>query len=118
MTAYIKDLSINETWQFIEKALNENPEHIKGMATTYGFELSGEDGGSYGLTIVNGEAKVSTGVLEEADCTLSMSEKDFKKLLVGKLNATASYMMGKLKVNGSLGLALKLESLLKKYTFE
>ena len=46
-----------------------------------------------------------------------MSVKDFKKLLDGNLNSAASYMTGKLKIKGNLGLALKLESLLKKYSF-
>lgn len=117
MTVNFDALTMEETWALIEKTMKESPEHIKGMETSYAFDLSGEEGGQFGLSIKDGTVVVSSGQLPEADCTLKMSVKDFKKLLAGNLNSTASYMMGKLKVQGSLGLALKLESLLKKYSF-
>lgn len=116
--AAIETMSTDTIWQEIEVKLNDNPAPISGLTTTYQINLSGDDGGTYTLKVVDGVATTSVGEAEVADCTLSMSVKDFKKLLLGKLNATGSFMMGKLKVDGSLGLALKLESLLKKYSFE
>jgi putative sterol carrier protein len=89
----------------------------KDMNTTYSINLSGEDGGQFGLKFTDGNAETIIGTPGEADCALSMSVKDFKKLLDGNLNSAASYMMGKLKIKGNLGLALKLENLLKQYSF-
>lgn len=43
--------------------------------------------------------------------------KEFQKLLQGDLNSTTAFMTGRLKVKGNIGLALKLESILKKYNF-
>ncbi len=49
----------------------------------------------------------------DADCTISMSVENMIKLLEGNLSPTIAYTMGKLKVQGSMGLALKLSSLLE-----
>lgn len=109
-------MTVEEIWSEIGVTLNNDPKPIEGMTTTYSFDLSGEDGGMFGLTITDGKAETIIGNPGEVDCALSMSVKDFKKLLGGNLNSTASYMMGKLKVKGNLGNALKLENLLKKYS--
>ncbi len=113
----VEAMTMENLWQEIQVQLNHHPEPIKGMTTTYAFNLSGDDGGLFGLKIVDGKAETIQGDPGENDCALSLSVKDFKKLLTGNLNATASYMMGKLKVKGSLGHALKLESILKEYSF-
>ncbi len=48
----------------------------------------------------------------EADCTIRLSLEDFERLMAGTLNPTFAYTMGKLKVEGSMGLAMKLAALL------
>ena len=53
------------------------------------------------------------GTLGEADCPLSMSVKDFKKLLDGNLNSAASYMTGKLKIKGNLVTRIKTRKFIK-----
>lgn len=45
---------------------------------------------------------------EEADVTLTASAETFQAILEGDLNATAAFMAGKLKVDGSMGQAMKL----------
>lgn len=45
---------------------------------------------------------------EEADVTLTASRETFEGILDGTVNATTAFMMGKLKVDGSMGLAMKL----------
>lgn len=50
---------------------------------------------------------------EEADCTITISPDDMMKLMDGELNPTVAFTLGKLKVQGSMGLALKLASILE-----
>lgn len=45
---------------------------------------------------------------EEADVTLTASADTFRAILEGDLNPTAAFMTGKLSVDGSMGLAMKL----------
>ena len=49
----------------------------------------------------------------EADTTLTLSLDDLQKLIEGNLNPTLAYMTGKLKVAGSMGVALKISQLLE-----
>ena len=109
-------MTMEEIWAEINLKLNAEPAPITGMNTTYSFNLSGEDGGMFGLNIADGKAEIILGDPGDVDCALAMSVKDFKKLIGGNLNSTTSYMMGKLKVKGNLGNALKLENLLKSYS--
>ena len=47
----------------------------------------------------------------EADVTLIIDEENFEGLIDGSLNPQMAFMMGKLKIDGDMGLALKLGEL-------
>jgi putative sterol carrier protein len=49
---------------------------------------------------------------EEADVTLTASTETFRGILEGDVNPTMAFMTGKLKIDGSMGLAMKLGSVL------
>jgi putative sterol carrier protein len=49
----------------------------------------------------------------EADCTIRLSEDRLAKLIDGRLSPTLAYTLGQIKVEGSLGVAMKLASLLE-----
>ena len=115
MAKSIDDYTLEEAWEKIETALNENPKPIEGMNNVYQFDISGEDGGSYQLHLADNQAKVEKGTPSEADCTLQMALSDFKEMLLGKLNGTAAFMSGRLKVKGNIGLAMKMENILRQY---
>jgi len=48
----------------------------------------------------------------DADCTLTASAETFQDLLAGDLDPTAAFMSGRLQVEGSMGLTMKLGTLL------
>lgn len=68
--------------------------------------------------VIEGEGAImldGTGVRagdEEADVTLTASAEVFKAILDGDMNATMAFMTGKLSVDGSMGLAMKLGAVL------
>jgi putative sterol carrier protein len=49
---------------------------------------------------------------EEADVTLTAEADVFRAILDGDMGATMAFMTGKLKVDGNMGLAMKLGSVL------
>ena len=49
---------------------------------------------------------------EEADVTLSADSETLQAIVTGELNPTAAFMSGKLSVDGDMGMAMKLASVL------
>ena len=73
------------------------------------------DGDKWHLDLKNGAGAAGPGEPPsgEADVTMMMVTEDFIKMFGGKLSATTAFMSGKLKIKGNLGLAMKLEKLMK-----
>lgn len=69
------------------------------------FEINGE-----GALRLEGDAVTLDDA--EADCTLSADADVFQEIISGDLDATAAFMGGKLSVDGDMGMAMKLGSLL------
>lgn len=49
---------------------------------------------------------------EEAEVTLTAEADTFRAILAGELNPTAAFMTGKLSVDGDMGMAMRLGSVL------
>lgn len=68
--------------------------------------------------VIEGEGAImldATGVRagdDEADVTLTAEADVFRAILDGQMNPTMAFMSGKLAVDGNMGLALKLGSVL------
>jgi putative sterol carrier protein len=50
---------------------------------------------------------------KDADCTLRMDFSDFSDMIAGKLDGMTAFMTGKLKIEGDMGVAMKLQSILR-----
>ena len=48
---------------------------------------------------------------EQADCTINIGLKDFEALIKGKLDPMQAMMSGKLKIEGDMAVAMKLQSI-------
>jgi len=48
-----------------------------------------------------------------ADCTISVSQDDLLGMMTGSVNPMTAFMSGKIKVQGDMGVAMKLQSLFK-----
>lgn len=70
------------------------------------------DFGDDGLIFIDGNAGTVSNDDAEADCTIIISMSNFESLASGDLDPTTAFMMGKLKVKGNMGVAMKLQSLL------
>ena len=93
----------------LNRRLLERSALAQNIGAVYKFVLEGEGGGTF---IVDLDQNV--GVREDdgpAPCTLRLSVEDGIALLDGKANGQALFMSQKLKVEGDLGLALKLSAL-------
>jgi putative sterol carrier protein len=48
-----------------------------------------------------------------ADCTIRMDFADFADMISGKLDGMTAFMTGKLKIEGDMGVAMKLQTILR-----
>ena len=72
------------------------------------------DFGDDGVIHIDGTASPTsiTNDNDDADCTVKISMDDFVKLAEGSLNPQMAFMMGKLRVEGDMSLALQLGTIL------
>jgi putative sterol carrier protein len=97
----------------LETSLRENPQKVAGMNGVFQFDLSGENGGTWHVVLADGDGHVAEGPAETPGVTIAMAADDFVALTEGKLDGTMAFMSGKLKVKGDMGLAMKLQTLLR-----
>ena len=93
----------------ITQAVTERVGADSGLGASVKFDFEDQ-----GCVLVDA-SKVPNEVSNEdgdADCTIRMSMDDFKSMMAGDLDATTAYMTGKLKVEGDMGVAMKLSSVL------
>jgi putative sterol carrier protein len=89
--------------------ISQDPSVAANFGAIYKFVLEGNGGGTW---IVN--MKDAPGAREgdgAADCTISLDASDFVDLVEGRANGQQLYFQGRLRIDGDLGLALKLQNL-------
>ncbi|MHB8075330.1 SCP2 sterol-binding domain-containing protein [Desulfosporosinus fructosivorans] len=107
-------MSVKTELQALVEKMNANPVHIESEKDRV-FQVNLKESGSLQLVLKGGRAEVFEENLGEPEVTLILSDKNFSKLLKDDLNATMAFMTGSLKVEGKMGLALKLQELVKLY---
>ena len=98
-------MSLEEITSRIKEKVGAN----SGLDATVKFDLGGD-----GVIFVDGKSSPNSVSNEDkdADCTITMSRENFEKLVAGDLDPTTAYMFGKLKIAGSMGVAMKLSKVL------
>ncbi|TLV00884.1 SCP2 sterol-binding domain-containing protein [Dyadobacter luticola] len=80
------------------------------LGTDSGLDATAKFNTDEGYVFVDGKSvpnSVSNDNLD-ADCTFEISTKNALKLLDGDLNAMMALMTGKLKIDGDMGVAMKI----------
>lgn len=103
----------SEVFDGINSRIAADPSKVAGMNAIYAFDLGGEQPGQYHISLKDGAADVGEGAPENPNITISMKSEDFVDLADGKLDPTMAFMSGKIKIKGDMGLAMKLQSVLR-----
>lgn len=93
--------------------MQKQADKLKELNHTVLFDLG--DDGKVLLDATGGAVKLTANPdSDDAETTLALSTENLLKLMEGDLNPMVAFTMGRLKVFGSKGIALKLSSLLDK----
>jgi putative sterol carrier protein len=93
--------------------MTNQADKLKELNHSVLFDLG--DDGKILLDATGDEIKITPSPeSEDAETTLVLSSENLVKLMNGDLNPMVAFTLGKLKVFGSKGIALKLSSLLDK----
>jgi putative sterol carrier protein len=85
-----------------------SPEQARALDATYRFDIEGA--GNWRLES-DGERVVVTESDAPADCVVRADEATFLGIVEGRQGAMGAYMTGKIRVEGDLGLAMRLRDL-------
>jgi hypothetical protein len=101
--------SVSEALDWFRRAFR--PEGIGDLRATYQVELVGESGGSFWARVDGGQLSAGEGSTPRPDVTFRMEGGDFYDILAGRGNPELLYLEDRIRVVGSLSIALKLRVL-------
>ncbi len=88
-----------------------DPTLVQRVNAVYQFNVLGDDGGTWVVDLKNGAGDVWAGKHDDADCIISMNREDFMALATGKINPLNAFMQGRIRVQGDIMMATRLQSL-------
>ncbi len=97
---------------FEELKTRISPDKIKGMNATYQWDITGDGGGKWFVKLADGAVDIQAGQAEGPNITITISDENYLDLVSGKLNGQMAFLTGKLKIQGDMTLAMKLQSIL------
>lgn len=106
----MSDVTVQEIFGSILPEKLEDNEKATSANAVYQFNIDGDGGGTWTVDLTKDTDFVTEGEADDADCTITMKEGDFVNLWTGKLKGPQAFMMGKLKIKGNTGLAMKLQN--------
>lgn len=87
------------------------PDKAGGLQAVIQFDLNGEGGGQYSVTLGEAGCSVASGAAANPNMTLTASADDYLNVVNGDLNAMQAFMQGKIRVKGDMAIAMKLQAI-------
>jgi putative sterol carrier protein len=92
--------------------LRGKPDVVAKINAVYQFNISGPQGGQWSVDCTQPGGLVTSGTAANARCTVQATDADFLNIVNGKLNPQMAFMSGKLRIQGDMALAMKLQQIL------
>ena len=93
--------------------MNERQDKLKGITSDYVVELTGDGGGRFRLRVQDGQVGIVPDEGQAPKAAVTLSTTDFADLLAEKASAMGLFMQGRVRLQGDMSEAFRLESLLR-----
>ncbi|MCD6498171.1 MAG: SCP2 sterol-binding domain-containing protein [Deltaproteobacteria bacterium] len=93
------------------KALSKHADKMKKVGAVFKFDISGPEGGVWTMDLKADPPTVGAGDGAKPDCTITVAQDDFDKLMGNFAVAMQLFATGKLKVDNPM-VAMKLQKVL------
>jgi|WetSurMetagenome_2_1015567.scaffolds.fasta_scaffold204870_1 putative sterol carrier protein len=98
--------------QWIDQLVaNFPPEKAAGLDADVQVNLTGEGGGDWIIKFSGGKVTATDGKAASPRLTITASLTDITAIAEGKLDGMAAFMQGKVKLDGDVGLAMRMVSM-------
>ena len=87
------------------------PEKANGIDALIQFDLSGDNGGLFWVKVENGTAESGEGSVDNPTMTLKAFADDWFAVSTGQMNAMQAFMSGKIKIQGDMSIAMKMQTM-------
>ncbi len=92
------------------------PAAAEGESFSIAYDIGGRDGGQWTAVIENGTCTLQEGLAPSPALTLSVKDRDWVDLMLGKVDAMSLISAARAKLDGDMTLATRLGDLFAKYT--
>ena len=82
------------------------PDKAKGIDTIVQFIFTGAQASNWYVIVKDQKCESTEGLHPAPKMTMTVDSEDYIKIANGELDATMSFMKGKVKVSGDMGVAL------------
>lgn len=97
-------MTVNDVFAGLEKRVTDSS--IEGA---FKFAVTGDQGGNWLVDCTGGTVQQSD---DAGDVTITVADEDLVAIVGGALDPMNAFFMGKIQVEGDMGLAMKLQQLL------
>lgn len=98
--------SVKEVFDKVPGSFNANA--AKGLDAVFQYDITGEGGGNWNVTIKEGTCQVQEGKAPSPTVTLTMNSETWLAMVNKDLNGMQAFMTGKLKLSGDIMLAQRI----------
>lgn len=110
-----EEFQVSKYLKILEEAMQSDQDNlVEKVRGIYGFKVRNGPNGLEGYWVVNakeGKGTVTYNGKDKPDVTFTINDEDIVDLISGKLNPQKAFFQGKIKVQGNMGLAMKLTDL-------
>jgi len=94
-----KEITMNTRELLYALPAKVNPSALEGLETVFHFDIDGDQGGQYTISVADGKIKVEDGLVSDPRCVVRSSADNFINLITGELNPMLAVLTGKVKIS-------------------